>query len=295
MESVDEWREAVRVSPVQSHVARGSHLAAVPAVAGDPRDVAACADRGVRGRVVVRCASHPYRGCRLGCGTRRDAGRRILAGGMDPAPARSGNRRANLLFAGATVEGICRGLLGAGAGGRFRTRRVEAASTLCADRWGHPSVPWTALENPGRPHRPGGYLHAGQSTRRCSRRVENSQRASRGVEICWPPHLSGHTFLRLFLQPDSGLFEFAAYAACGGRSSIGGRRLDVGDPEATTRIGLGWRDLYGRLCGNGKHLDTDGNDHGRAARVSPFSGILSARGAELDLAACLGSAWIPLK
>src|SRR5258706_1376745 len=112
MESSNQWREAFRVSLVQSHAARGSHLTAVLAAAGDPRDFAASEDLGARGRFAFRRASHPYRGCRFSCGTRRVASRRIPTGGMDPEPARSGDRRVNLLSTGAALEGICRGLLG---------------------------------------------------------------------------------------------------------------------------------------------------------------------------------------
>jgi len=39
---------------LQSHAARGSHLAAVLAVAGDPRDLAASEDFGARGSFAVR-------------------------------------------------------------------------------------------------------------------------------------------------------------------------------------------------------------------------------------------------
>src|SRR5258708_39899915 len=114
---------------------------------------------------------------------------------------------------------------------------MEAASTLCAHRCDHSAVPWTALETRGRPLRPGNVLLSGQSALQSSPHVENSQRASCGVEVCRSPLLSGHTLLRLFIQPDSDLFELAEHSACGGGCSSGRGGFGIGGGGAGGRVG----------------------------------------------------------
>jgi len=144
--------------------------------------------------------------------TRRVAGCRILAGSMDPAPARSGDRALicfllALLSKESAAAFLALVLVGDFARGEWKPRlryaRIAGGHLLYLGLlWkvqGARSAKWAF---------PCSTIHL-----LLFRRVENSQRASRGVEICWTPHLSGHTFLRLFLQPDSGLFEFGAYAA----------------------------------------------------------------------------------
>jgi len=156
---------------------------------------------------------------------------------------------------------------------------VEAAFTLCADRRSQ-LLTLDAWKVQGA-HR---HWAFSQSTSTCC--------CSRGWRIltrfAWRGKYVGSLSIRTLSCDYSfnqilGLFEFAAYLPRR-RRSIGGRRLDVADPEATARIGLGWRILWPAF--DKATFDTTGTDHGRADRVSPLSGFC-CRGAELT-----GYVWV---
>jgi len=174
----DETEEAVRVSPVPIHAASRSHLAAVLAAGSDSRT----RRKPKTSRSCPRCCSpciHPYRAV-ASVVDGRDAGLRILAGEWILALAIM-RSRANLFLLAYCRRNLPRPSC-ASAGGRFRARRWKPRLPLM------PRSAGVTLLYLGLLWKSGGHIaQLGISMLDIHlllfRRWENSQRASRGVEI----------------------------------------------------------------------------------------------------------------